>query len=60
MQPTVAKDSGFVDASATLFDADIDEIIDHCVYYVQVEHATYSVHNMETTVSASPPHRYGC
>ena len=47
----------FVDASATLFDADIgDDIIDRCVYYTQLASATYSVHPAMTAVSASHPH----
>jgi hypothetical protein len=51
MQPNIAKDT-----SATLFSAGIDDIIDQCVYHALIDHAVYSVHPMETTVSTSPPH----
>jgi hypothetical protein len=36
-------------------DADIDDVIDRCVYYAQTDGAAYSIHNLESTVSASPP-----
>ena len=33
MPPGITKDSGFVDATNTLFTTNVDDIIDWCVYY---------------------------
>jgi hypothetical protein len=55
MPPGIAKDSGFVDVTNTLLTADIDGVIDLCVYYAHIDHAVYSVHLTETVASTSPP-----
>jgi hypothetical protein len=43
------------DYTTALTDADIDAVIDRCVYYAQTDGTAYSIHNLESTVSASSP-----
>jgi hypothetical protein len=56
LPPYTAISGGSVAITDPLLMANVDDIIDRCVYLAHIDHAVYNVHPMETAASTSPSH----